>query len=318
MVAVLALFPFLRPGFYFGELALLFTIYVVLAYAWNLAGGYAGEISLGNAVFFGLGGYITALLSASWTTTLEAIVLGAALSGAASLLLVPLFRLKSTYFAIATLFMNLGIPSLLVEWRFLTGSAVVLYLPLELLSSPETAYYIGVLAVAIIVTTTFLLQRTKAAYAWRAIKTDETSASGLGVPVTLYKTLALVLMACFTAVAGGIYAVYIGFAEPSDIFNVTWSVYPLFMVVVGGTGTLIGPLIGSAIFALTNQVLLTFFGQFSVLGFGVLLVIIILILPGGIVSLRYPRMSPKRGEDRSSAGSQSEQPRGKQLWKDSR
>jgi branched-chain amino acid transport system permease protein len=130
-----------------------------------------------------------------------------------------------------------------------------------------------------------ILQRSKIISALRAIKADEDSAESLGINTVLYKTIALFLMSLTTGIAGALYVAFIGFAEPTDIFAIEWGVYPLFMGIVGGIGTYVGPIIGAAIFAIALQWLAAFVGTFSLLSLAVLLVIIVLTMPNGIVNI---------------------------------
>ena len=286
LLAALVIFPNLGIPSFFNQMAFLFSIYLILAYAWNLLGGYSGQVSLGNAVFFGLGGYVTALFATSLAGAIEGILIGCVTGALISIVLIPMFRLKGSYFAISTLFMGLAAESLLIQIRIFSHQIVLVYLPLSLLQDFGAFYYLTIgFVAATFALILYLTRRSKAIYAWRAIKADEASAESMGINTVYYKTIALVAMSALTAVAGGLYTLVLGYADPTQLFNLNWSIFPLFIVLVGGVGTIAGPLLGALIFTAADQVLLGFVGTLSLFGFGVLLILVTLFAPRGIADL---------------------------------
>jgi len=283
-VGVFAAFPALNVGDYLLRAITLFLLYLILAQSWNILGGYGGQVSLGNSSFFGIGGYAAALLIVSGLGIPVAVVIGGLIASALTFFMIPAFRLRASYFAILTLFLGAAMQALVTQLAVTTNTPATIYLPIGLI--PTNLLYYEILTVTTLtLVLVMVLQRSKIIYALNAIKADEDSAESLGINVTLCKTIGLFLMSLMTGVAGGLYVAFIGFAEPSDIFAIEWGVYPLFMTIVGGTGTYVGPIIGAAIFAIALQWLVTFMGPFSLLSLAILLVVIVLSMPNGIINI---------------------------------
>jgi len=281
---VFAVFPLLNVGDYLLRAVTLFLLYLILAQSWNILGGYGGQISLGNSSFFGIGGYAAGLLIVSRLSIAVSILLGGLIAAALTFFMIPAFRLRASYFAIMTLFLGAAMQALVTQLAVTTDTPATIYLPLGLISI-NTLYY-GILTVTTLtLALVMILQRSKIIHALCAIKADEDSAESLGINAVLYKTIGLFLMSFITGIAGGLYVAFIGFADPSDMFAIEWGVYPLFMTIVGGTATYVGPIIGAAIFAIALQWLVTFMGTFSLLSLAVLLVIIVLSMPNGIINI---------------------------------
>jgi len=281
---VFAVFPLLSLGDYLLRAVTLFLLYLIIAQSWNILGGYGGQISLGNSSFFGIGGYAAALLIVSRVSIWASILIGGLIAAALTFFMIPAFRLRASYFAILTLFLGAAMQALVTQLAVTTNTPVTVYLPMGMMSSISLYYWILAVTVLILVLV-MILERSKIISALRAIKADEDSAESLGINAALYKTIGLFLMSLTTGIAGALYVVFIGFAEPSDIFAVEWGVYPLFMGIVGGIGTYVGPIIGAAIFAIALQWLVAFVGTFSLLSLAVLLVVIVLTMPNGIINI---------------------------------
>lgn len=282
---------------------LLFTLFLLMLFttqsmAWNLIGGFGGQTSFGHATFYGIGAYTTALLveRAGWHPVL-ALLAGAL--GAALFSLIwgyPLFRLRGFYFAIATI--GIGEATRLIALnplRDLTGGASGFRLSTEA-GSARTEQYLTALALAV---GTFLLsywvRSSKLGLGLFALNMDQEAAETLGVDTTRLKALALALSAFIVGLTGGIYVRAFLYINPNDIFAFSTSIAMVLMSVIGGVGTLVGPILGALIYVVIQDQLgaaeFTFRGQtFQFrdvqLGlYGLLLALIILFEPAGLVGL---------------------------------
>lgn len=275
--------PAITTG-YLLELVAFFLVYIIIAQSWNILGGFCSPISLGNAAYFGLGAYLTSVLIVSRVNLILSVLVGAIVACLVSLCLIPTFRLKGLYYAIATLFLTFAVQTFVFQLQSGRGASPVIYLTISTSSSVVVFYVL--LAVTILTLVLIrVLQRSRFVLAWNSIKADEETAASLGINVLKWKVIGMVIMAFLTGIAGGFYVTFVGLADPADVFGVTWNIYPLFMVVIGGMGTFMGPIIGAIIFVFSDQIFVTFVGVFSLFIFGVLLVAVALFLPGGIVTL---------------------------------
>ncbi|MDD2444512.1 MAG: branched-chain amino acid ABC transporter permease, partial [Desulfotomaculaceae bacterium] len=193
------------------------------------------------------------------------------------------FRLRGPYFALAMLalgeifrivFLNIA--------SFTNGAKGILIMPA--ITSKELYYYIGLLALAVTLLTTYAIVHSKIGYYLVSIREDQDAATSLGIPTTLYKNLALLPSAFFTGLAGALYMNYVAFIDPNIVFNLTnISVMAILVVMLGGVATTWGPTVGAALYIVLGELFRTTLGSANVLVFGVLVCLIIMFLPNGIV-----------------------------------
>jgi branched-chain amino acid transport system permease protein len=230
-------------------------MFVALAQGWNIIGGFAGYPSFGNVVFFGLGGYTAAILMAKsglgfWLALPAAALVGVAF---AVLIGVPILRLRGHYFAIATLGVAEGMREVVVNLDGLTGGNSGITVPAvgaeAVTSYPgNTGFYYYFLVLALFATAVvWLVAHSRFGYGLRAIAQDEEAAAAAGVNTTRLKVAAFALSALLTAMAGAIYAFQQVTIYPSRLFDVDITVLMVVMAVIGGTGTVIGPVIGAVL-----------------------------------------------------------------------
>lgn len=256
VVAVLvAIAPFLTANAFYQRIAALTVLAAISASAWNVVGGYAGQVSFGHAVYFGIGGY-AALLTFSKLGLPP--IAGAPLGVLASFVLsaivgVPSFRLRGHYFSMATIAIAALAELLVTNWGY-AGGAIGLMGPAsprsvaDLLFRSSLPYYVIFLVVlAVLLALTWWMERSRMGFYLRAIGSGERAAESLGVPIRRYKLAALFLSGAFTALAGSLYAVMIGFIDPDSGFGIIVSVNMVVMAALGGAGTLFGPLAGAII-----------------------------------------------------------------------
>jgi branched-chain amino acid transport system permease protein len=289
---VLLAAPFLFTTRYAQHILILVLLYVALGSAWNILGGLAGQLSLGHAAFFGIGAYTAAVIaSKSAMSPWLAIVLGPLVALPVAMLVGWIcFRLRGPYFTLATIAVGEVVRLVALNWQQLTGGAVgVVIRPSVFDGRSKIPYYYVVLVIA--VTTVGLcaiIRRRKLGYYFMAIREDQETAESIGIPTTRYKLAALALSATLTAVAGAFYANYFLFVDPTIVLPLALSVEIVLMAIIGGLGTVAGPVLGAVLLKLASELFRnltagTKYEQAHVLVYGALLVIIILFMPDGLM-----------------------------------
>jgi branched-chain amino acid transport system permease protein len=261
-------------------------IFALVALGLNLLTGYAGQISLCHAAFFGVGAYATALLTTkAGLPYLVALPLGALLTtaiGAAAA--VPALRLKNLYLAIATLGFGVVLQKIIFEWRDLTGGGGGLALSAPTITGYELGatglYYLTLAFVILGLWGACNVSRGRTGRALRIIKESEIAAASLGIHIARYKVTAFALSAFYAALAGGLFAYLVRYINPES-FNVGLSIAFLSMVVIGGLGTIGGSIVGAAFYVIVPE-LLRGIKDAPGLVFGLLLVVVMVFMPQGL------------------------------------
>ena len=296
-IGVALFMAFVFGGNYTLRLATIFAMYATLALSWNIIGGFTGYPSFATAAFFGLGTYASAILQSSGMPMLVSWPLGGLIAAAfAAVIGVAILHLKGHYFAIASLALVEVLRELVNINDHLTGGGMGLNLPVTQGSVTQQAlYFLAAMLTLALVTllVATIVDRSKIGFALRCIQQNEDAAVMLGVNARLYKAAAFTLSALFPGVAGGIYASWVHYIDPSDVFDVLLSVKPLVMVLVGGLGTLFGPVIGAAVFLVLEEAVWRSFLTIHAAVLGALIVTLILFLPNGLMSIsrQQPRAS---------------------------
>ena len=271
---------------YLLQVATTLGMYVVLCLSWNIVGGTMGYPSFGTAAFFGLGAY-TCAISANAGLPFVFAWCAAALAGAfaAFVLGAVLLGLKGHYFAIGTIAVAVVARELAINCEGLTGGAVGINLPL-FVGTPREASLLYYTAMWVMAALSFLISvlvaRSKFGFGLRCIRQNEAAARMVGVNVFAYKVWAFTLSGFIASAAGGCYASMVSFIEPNDAFNIVMSIEVPVMVMLGGAGTLVGPLIGATTFSVLNEVVWVNFINFHTAILGLLIMFIIYTLPKGI------------------------------------
>lgn len=288
LVVILALLPFYIRGYWIRVLTTLFMS-AVLAEALNLVVGYAGYAAFGNGVFFGLGAYTTAVLMTRFGWSFfPAMAMSCILAAALAFMLGwPVLRLRGHYFAIATIGINMAVMEI-VTYVGITGGGKGISLPIypgNIVKQGLFFYYCMFILLILSVAITYWIANSRLGYGLRAIKTEPEAAEVMGVNTTLYKVLAWSISAALTGIAGAINAYWLTFLEPLFVFDIMISVEAFVMVLLGGPGTIFGPVIGAFFLKLLSELI---WSQFTLIHMGVLgliIVIITLFLPSGIMGL---------------------------------
>jgi branched-chain amino acid transport system permease protein len=277
-------------------------MFVVLAQGWNLIGGFAGYPSFGNVVFFGLGGYTTAVLMVKadagfWLTLPAAGLVGLLF---AVLMGIPILRLHGHYFAIATLGVAEGMREVVINTGGLTGGNKGLTIPAvgaEATSSyPGNTgfyYYFLVLALAAMAVV-WAVSRSRFGYSLRAISQDEDAAAAAGINTTRAKIGAFGLAGLLTSLAGAIYAFQQVTIYPDRLFAVDITVLMVVMAVFGGAGTVIGPMIGAVVLQYLSEWLRDNLTDYHTLVFGGIIVLAVMLMPMGLVNFTRDAWKQRR------------------------
>lgn len=291
LVAALLLLAAAVPfgGDYTVRLGTTAAMYAALALSWNLIGGLAGYPSFASAAFFGIGAYTGAVLQTGGVARPLAILLGAAAATLFAALLGPLLlRLRGHYFAVASLVLAPVLREIVNAADTLTGGGMGLSLSIQPGADPaavaRTAYAAMLALAAILAIGTALLLRSKLGWALRCVQQNEDASAVLGIDALTAKSIAFAASAAGAGVAGGIYAGWIGYIDPTDVFDDLLSVKPIVMVLLGGAGGVLGPIGGALAFLLLEELVWRNFLSLHEGMLGLLIVILIVFLPGGLGS----------------------------------
>ncbi|HXP30352.1 MAG TPA: branched-chain amino acid ABC transporter permease [Stellaceae bacterium] len=295
-LALMVAAPLVIGGYWLRILTSIY-MYAVVAQGLNVIVGFAGYHAFGNVVFFGLGAYIVGVAVTLGAPLALAIVLapiGAML--AAAVLGWPLLRLKGHYFAIATVALNLAMNDLIINVGGVTGGAEGLPMPLGTLAPEalnELVYFLMLGAMVASALIVLWLSRSPLGYALRALKDSALGAEVMGINTTLAKTLAWALSAGMTGTVGGIWGYWINFLEPGSAFDIGISVNGYIMMLVGGMGTVLGPVIGAFFLETVSTIIWGEFIKVHLLILGLLIILVVMLLPEGLL-FHFRRLVPRR------------------------
>jgi branched-chain amino acid transport system permease protein len=271
-------------------------VWTTASVAWNLLGGFAGQVSFGFAVFYGLGAYTAAVTINLGVNPAVALLAAAGSAALASLLVgLPTFRLRGPYFAIATIGVSEAVRVVMSNLTVTGGASgyrVAEHGPFRQLPHLLSAVALAAVAVAV----SIVVRRTRLGLALVAIREDEDAAADLGVNPFRAKLAVHAIAAALTGAAGGVHARYAAFIHPQGEFAFTVSVAILLMPIIGGAGTIWGPVLGAIVYGLVQEELVASFPQLHLLIYGSLLILIMLFQPSGVMglwgSLRGARCRP--------------------------
>jgi branched-chain amino acid transport system permease protein len=260
-------------------------VFTILAYSWNLIGGYAGYTHFGQVCFFGLGGYTGALLITKVGMAWYFAVPLAALAGV--LLAIPLgtamLRLKGPYFAIGMFGLTRVLESFVLGFDSITQGGTGLYL--TPVGDLKPVYFALVGLAIVMMVGTWRLDNSRLGLKLLAIREDEQAADALGVRTTRLKIGTFVVSAIAPAAVGALYAVYLGFIDPPTGFSPVMELTTIAIVLLGGMGTVLGPLVGAIVLSVVNELLWARFPEYYLAIVGILVLLAVLYMPRGIVNL---------------------------------
>ena len=307
LIAVaVALLPFAMEDVYVQNILILTLMYAALSQSWNILSGYCGQISLGHALYFGLGAYTTAILFTKFgVLPWFGMLAGGALSALVAMALgYPCFRLRGHYFVIATIVIAETALLLFLNWDW-AGAATGINIPVQddswltfQFARSKLPYFYFALAFACVTwLVTWALEGSKWGYWWRAVKDNPDAAESLGVVVFHSKMAAAAVSAFFTAVGGAFYAQFVSYIDPDSVLSFQFSLLMALPAVLGGIGTLWGPAVGAAILIPLTELSRSYMGGtgrgIDLILYGAMIVIIALARPEGLVGA-FTRRRPAK------------------------
>jgi branched-chain amino acid transport system permease protein len=295
-ILLLGVFPLLiRNDFYLDGLILIF-IWGAFAGAWNILAGYGGMMSLGHNAFFGIGAYTSTLLLLHFgLTPWIGMLVGGLLASCVGLVLgVVCFRLRSHYFALATLAFGEVGSILAVNWRSLTGGSEGLALPIQpsvvlfSFSSKLPYVYTGLFFFLVVIAVSYAIEHSRLGYYLTAFRENEDAARALGVRTGRVRLMAMALSSFLSAIIGTFYAQYVVFIDPTSVIRIQISVQVALFAIVGGIGTALGPAIGALIFVPITILLRAKMGTslpgLHMIIYGIILILVLLYMPQGVAT----------------------------------
>lgn len=300
-VAIIIALPYFGDN-YLMRTATFICLYAALALSWNFIGGYVGYPSFATAAFYGLGAYTGALCQRHGVPMPVAWLFATLLVGVFSILLgYAILRLRGHYFAIGS-FATVELLRLIISsWSDFTGGGDGLNVPI-FPGGPEVVGQIFLyimLAIALVVfVVTVMVDRSRLGFGFRCIHQNEDAADMVGIDTTRYKIIAFGLSAMFCGTIGAVYASWTNYIDPNDSFDVLLTLKVPVMAMLGGAGTIFGPIIGAASFIVMEEFIWAQFLEYNRAILGLVIVILIFFLPGGLLKLPFRRLlsQMKRGD----------------------
>jgi branched-chain amino acid transport system permease protein len=294
LALVLAVLPH-GLSVYLLSFALFTMMYVVLALSWNIISGFTGYTSFGHVAFYGIGAYACAILVVDhdwfWVPTL---VVGALAAGLIALAIgYPVLRLKGPYFAIAMLGMAEGTRVVATVWDSLTHGGIGISFPS--VENSASTYYAMLVLMLITIAVAYLVAHSRFGIRLNAIREDEVAAEALGINVTRYKLVAFVLSAIFPAAAGGIQAYKVLYIEPQAVFFVQITIAMALMSMLGGKGTVIGPVVGAVLLYAAQELTWVNFPTAHLIAYGLFIIVVARFMPRGLIGFAIDRGWVRKG-----------------------
>lgn len=274
-------------------------LYITMGSMWNLMSGFTGMTSLGQQVFVGIAGYSVAVMTTTYKMSFwMGLLTGAIITVIFALLLsFVLFRMSGMYFAVATWLVAEAVSTWFTNWKYVNQGGGMTVKTSEI-PKMGPLYLMALTLCIIAVAVIFLLLRTKTGLGLTAMRDDADAASSVGVNIFKSKLLCYIICSLFIALAGGLFFLNKGSVLPSSAFGIDWTVSMVFIVIIGGIGTVSGPILGSVIYVLLDEFLSHYPGWSNII-LGAIAILVIIFLPDGIMGtlqkkLHFEVFSQKR------------------------
>ena len=276
-------------------------VYITLAQGWNLVAGYTGQISLGTHAFFALGAYTTAIIwlhdiTKTWYYFDPLVMTLSGLVAAVFAILIgipTLSRLRGDYFSFGTLAAAEVLRIVILRGGKFTEGAMGLRLPADGFTTMRPYYWTGLLLAGLATAGVYWITKSRIGLALRALSEDETSAASHGIHILKYKLFAFAISSFIIGICGSLYAYYLFMINPLGVMNLNWMFLPLLICILGGNGTILGPVIGGFFVGALFSYLDVYVGQLHPMVSGGLIVIVMKFMPTGIIGLK-DKISPHR------------------------
>ena len=302
--AVLLLaFPFIFQTSFSHHTMILILMYALMAQSWNVVAGFSGQISLGHAIFFGIGAYSSTVLFAKYGVTPWAgLLVGMVIATLAAIAIgVPTLRLRGHYFAIATLLIGSSVQIVFQRWDWVGAASAlcadqphVALVYLLFHTSKVPYYYLALAAAAAGYFVVWRLRRSRFGFRLQALRDEPDAAASLGIAIARHKVMAFMISGAMMSVAGTLYGQYVLVLDPERLFSAEISIIVLLMTVLGGSGTLWGPALGAAILVPLSEYSRIWFGgtgrTLDLIIYGILIMLVCMWRPSGILSLLEERI----------------------------
>jgi branched-chain amino acid transport system permease protein len=306
VAAAVAASPVFIHDVYLQNILVLTLMYAALSQSWNILSGYCGQISLGHALYFGLGAYTTAILFTKFEVLpWFGMLVGGAIAAFIALALgYPCFRMRGHYYAIATIVIAEVGFLLFLNWDW-AGAAMGIDIPVrqdswltfQFTRSKLPYLYFALVLSCVTWLVTWLIEDTRWGYWWRAVRDNPEAAESLGVVVFNSKMAAAAVSAFFTAVGGAFYGQYVSYVSPESVMSFHFSLLITLPAVLGGIGTLWGPAVGAVVLIPMTELISSFIGGsgkgIDLIVYGLLVVIIAVARPEGLVGVFTRRRDPR-------------------------
>ncbi len=304
--AAIAFLPRLITDVYVLNVLILTLMFAALSQSWNLLGGYCGQVSLGHALYFGIGAYVTSILFVKFgITPWGGMLAGGILAALVALALgYPCFRLGGHYFSIATIVIaEMGL-LLVHNWDY-AGAALGIQWPfgpdswttLQFARNKVPFFYVALAMFVVTWLVTFAIVESRWGYWWRAVKDSPEAAESLGVTIFHSKMGAAAISAFFTAVGGSFYAAFVSYIDPESVMHFRFSLLMALPAVLGGVGSLWGPALGALILIPLAELTRSYLGGsgsgFDLMIYGGLIMVVALTQPEGLMGLFRRRIATK-------------------------
>jgi branched-chain amino acid transport system permease protein len=313
LALILAFLALVVKDKFFLHVLIMMMFYAAASSAWNIIGGFGGQLSLGHAAFYGIGAYTSTLLFIDFgVSPWVGMLIGAAISVVvAAVIGYPSFRLRGPFFTLVTIAFAVVLRILAVSAQDITKGSIGLSVPfrpspLNFVFRDISSYaFVALVFMVIMILLSLWIERSRIGYYLAAIRENEEAAQALGVNTTRYKLIALLLSAGFTSMAGTFYAQYISYIEPYGIFALDFSVLLAMMAIIGGMGTVWGPVAGAFIVTPLGEFLRASLGGelqgLYLVIYGTVLILIVILLPSGVVPSIVGRVKRSSGPEIAGA-----------------
>ena len=314
---VVLVFPLVFPTPYYIHTLLMVFLFATMGLGWNLIGGYGAQLSLGHSAFFAIGAYTAVLMVVYWgISPLLGGLVGMLLACLAAIIIgLPCFRLRGPYFCLATIAAGEITRTLLLHFKDFTGGANGIPLPFHgddplmlQFSSKAPYYYLALCLLVIVFLVVRRMEKSKVGRYLAAIREDQDAAESLGVKSDRVKLIAYLLSGAITAACGVLYAFTVGYIDPDGVASVNLSIEIAVVVIVGGIGTLWGPVLGATVVVLLTELTNMYLGSLrsgaSLVLYGLLLIFVVIARPSGLISL-FDRRKAKPSAKEADANAHS-------------
>ncbi|MEM1586503.1 MAG: branched-chain amino acid ABC transporter permease [Candidatus Bathyarchaeia archaeon] len=283
VVALLASIPHVLPPIWTSLLFFCF-IYAALGEIWNLQAGFTGIINLGVHGFVGFAAYMMAIAITYWGLPIwVSLLFAGAVTMLLALVVSPLiFKMRGLYLALGTLVLALAVYSWFVQWEY-TYAGKGMYIAAIVL--PNILYYMALIILIVSVATVWFIRKSRIGLMLIAVRDNERAAEDCGVDIFRVKLYCYLISSFITALIGGIFYLFGSYLRPTIAFAFTWVLISVASTVIGGMGTIEGPIAGGFLIAILNQYVLARFPGLSQLIYGILIIVIVLLIPQGLMGL---------------------------------